>query len=210
MLNLESLKEVQRKIAKEVSLKDSVDISQIKTVAGFDVAFSEKSAFCTGVILKFPGFEIVEKKEIKTKIPMKYFPGFLAFREGPPIIEVLREFENEFDAAFVKGHGIAHPLKAGIACYVGINISKPTIGVAKELLSGEIRNDKIYMDGELRGFKIVTKQGSRPLYISPGHLISQKGTLELVKKCLVENHKMPEPIFQAHKLNREFRIENLK
>ncbi len=206
---LASLREVQKKIAKEVSLKDAADISSIKTVAGFDVAFSEKHAFCTGVILKLPDFELVEKKHVMTPIAMKYIPGYLAFREGPPILEVLREFENEFDAAFVKGLGVAHPIKAGIACYIGMNVSKPTIGIAKELLEGEAKKERVYMDGEFRGHKIVTKDGARPLYVSSGHLVSQKTALELTKRCLVEGHKMPEPIHLANKFNREYRIEYL-
>jgi deoxyinosine 3'endonuclease (endonuclease V) len=36
----------------------------------------------------------------------------------------------------VDGHGRLHPARCGVACFVGVNLGVPTIGVAKNPLSG--------------------------------------------------------------------------
>jgi deoxyribonuclease V len=51
-----------------------------------------------------------------------------------------------------------HPRRCGLASYVGVTIDRPTIGVAKSLLCGDIKeNDYIDLDRVVSGFRMVKK-----------------------------------------------------
>lgn len=86
----------------------------------------------------------------------------------------------------------------GLASYVGLTLNKPTIGVAKNLLEGRIIDKAIYINGEKRGHELKARKGAKTIYISPGHRISLKSSLGIVKSCFRE-HRLPEPLYLAHK-----------
>ena len=110
----------------------------------------------------------------------------------------------------VDGHGILHEEKAGLASFIGVELAKPVIGVAKTLLVGEENGDEIMLNGELCGAKVVTKEHARPVYVSPGNMISLKTSVELVKKTMVPPHKLPEPLHVAHRIARKLAKEMQK
>ncbi|MEM4266852.1 MAG: endonuclease V, partial [Candidatus Nanoarchaeia archaeon] len=133
----------------------------------------------------------------KEKFP--YIPTMLMFREGPPIFDTFALFENRPDLIMVDGNGVLHPLKAGLASYVGVSLNIPTIGVAKKLLCGEVHQGKVYVNGEIRGVVLYTKQGSNPIFVSPGHRVSLDSAVDFVKSFLKPGFKLPEPLRVAHK-----------
>jgi deoxyinosine 3'endonuclease (endonuclease V) len=57
------------------------------------------------------------------------------------------------------------------------------------------------------GKKLVTRPGSRPLYISPGNQISINTSYDLCEQFIVLPHKMPEPMHLARKYGREVEKE---
>ena len=75
----------------------------------------------------------------------------------------------------------------------------PTLGVAKRLLCGERNDDKVVLDGKTIGEAVVTKEHSKPVFISAGHRISLKTSIGIVKKCVRPPHKLPEPLHLAHR-----------
>ena len=75
----------------------------------------------------------------------------------------------------------------------------PTIGIAKSLMMGENNEGTIYFDKEAMGYELVSREHAKPLYVSPGHKISLKTSLELAKKSIIYPHKLPEPMHEAHK-----------
>lgn len=194
-----SLKDTQKKIASQVSTEDTVKVEDVRYVAGFDVSYVGNKCVCAAVVFDFNTMEIVEKKVIIDKPHMNYAPGFMAFREGPLIVQAYYDLEHDPDVLMVDGHGIAHPLKAGLAAYIGTELVKPTIGVAKSVIDGEVKDGKVYYDGEVRGEEVVTKEHARPVFVSPGHMISLQTAVEIVRKCIIPPHKMPEPIHKAHR-----------
>ncbi len=199
-VNFEELKANQRKVAKEVVTDDTLKLKDIKLVAGFDVAYAGNKAVCACVVIDITTMQIVEKKHIETKIPMNYVPGFLAFREGPPIAQLFYELETDPDVLLIDGHGIAHSERCGAASFVGVEIAKPTIGIAKNLLHGSEKDGKI-MDGEeIIGAAVKTREYARPLYVSIGNMISLETAVELIKKLIVPPHKLPEPLHMAHRI----------
>jgi deoxyribonuclease V len=64
---------------------------------------------------------------------------------------------------------------------------------------GEEKNDDIILGKKIVAKKMKTKQESRPIYVSPGNLISLKTAIEITKKCLRDPHKLPEPVVEARK-----------
>jgi len=206
-VDFSKLKETQKKIAEKVIVKDAIKFGDIKTIAGFDLSYQDKKVICAGVVLDFKTMEVLEKKHTISEEKFPYIANFLMFREGPPIIETYHDLENEPDVLLIDGSGILHPLKSGVASYVGVSLDKPTIGVIKKLLCGEVYEGKIYLEKdtiegkvkELRGERVETKIGSRPLFVSPGHKVTIPTAVKIVKNCIRENHKLPEPLRLAHR-----------
>ncbi len=193
------LRGILRAIAKQVKTEDTVKLNEIKRIAGFDVTFFKDKAVCAAVVLDFKTMTVLERKYSLTKAEMPYVPGFLAFREGPAILQTYYDLEYDPDILMVDGHGIAHPLRAGLASYVGVELGKPCIGIAKSILVGEIVDDKVVIADEVRGRLVKTRDYAKPLIVSPGHLISVDTAAEVVKRCIVPPHKLPEPLHQAHR-----------
>jgi deoxyribonuclease V len=85
-------------------------------------------------------------------------------------------------------------------------IRKPTIGVAKSKLIGEVEENEAQKSvaflkdkGQVIGAMVTTKQNCKPVYVSVGHMISLETAIEIVKHCIHDN-RIPEPILKAHEL----------
>ena len=197
-IDLKKLEEEQKKLAKLVVVKDSLDIEGVRCIAGIDVTTIGREVVASIATVN-PEFEVIEEKFASRRASFPYVPGFLAFRELQVMIDVYKKLDMKPDVTFVIGHGILHPRGCGIASHFGIAIQGATIGVAKELLIGEGRGDKVYIGKKVMGALVETKKDSKPLIVSVGHNISLKSAIELVKKFSREPHKFPEPITLAHK-----------
>ena len=198
--NFGKLKDTQAAIAAQFSADDGIKPEEIRYIAGFDLAYFDSKCVCAAVVLDYKTLEVVEKKFLITKAQMAYVPGFLAFREGPPICQAYFDLEHEPDVILVDGHGIAHPMKCGLATFVGVELGKPCIGVAKSLLVGEAKDNLILLEGEVVGKLVKTKEHANPLFVSPGNMVSIETAAEIVKKCVILPHKLPEPLHAAHRL----------
>ncbi len=191
---INKLKEFQIKLSKKILLEDCFD--KINTVAGVDIAYKNNKAFASLVIID-TNLRIKAIHTLETKVYFPYIPGFLAFRELKPIVLLAKRFINEYDILFVNGHGIAHPRRFGIASHVGVLLKKPTIGVAKNLLFGNI-GKKIYENifeiiygNNVLGYLVNVNK--KKFYISPGNRISLKSCLSVFLKFVKKN-----PIELAH------------
>jgi deoxyribonuclease V len=198
-MDKEKLAQIQVELAKKVVLEDRFTEGKI---AGVDLAYKGRGAVCAVVVLDFDSLEVVEEKVLKTEITFPYLATFLAFREAKPIIETLKDLD--FDICMLDGQGIAHPRGLGIASHVGVLLDIPTIGVAKRLLCGEVmgrleagKPAPLIFEGRQVGYALVSKKGTRPIYISPGHRVSLESSLEITQHC-IKKHKLPEPTRLAH------------
>jgi deoxyribonuclease V len=138
------------------------------------------------------GGAVIESARDRGVARNPYVPGLLMLREAEPIFRTLKQLNNDFDLLLIDGHGLLHPRKCGLACYVGVTLDRPTIGVAKKLLCGTVRSDSaIELDGQILGHAIDIA-GKKKLYVSAGHRIS----LETAVKIVIELGKggMPEPL----------------
>lgn len=197
-IDFEALKSEQKKLSKQVKLKDSIDFSDVKTIAGVDTVTVGRDIIA-GIVVLDSDMELIEEKFVVKKAEFPYISGFRSYRELSAMMECYQKLETNVDLFIVEGNGILHPRRFGIASHFGILVQKPTIGVAKSMMFGDVKDDKVYSGEEVLGSVLVAKEGSRPIYISPGHMISLKSATEIIKKLIKHPHKLPEPLDAAHR-----------
>ena len=208
MVDLDKLKEEQLKLAKKVILSDSV--KNIKTIAGADQTYIGGKVISAIVVCDYKSLDVIEEKHAVVDAKIPYISGFLFYREGPAVIEAFNILEHKPDVLIVKGNGILHPRRIGMASQVGILLDMATIGIAKNLMLGHVREKTIYAEKEARGYELITREHAKPIYISPGNKISLKKSLEVIKNCMKFPHKLPEPLHLAHKYANDAREEVMK
>ncbi len=197
-IDVNELKEISKQILKGISLKDN--FSEIKTLAAFTLTFKDKKTLCAVVVLNANTLEVLEEKEAITDELMPYSPNFVAFREGPAIVQALKELSNKPDLLLIDGIGALIPNKVGTASYVGVLTNRPCLAVSKSLILGNLEEDKIMFKGEVKGIALRTKEFANPVYLTIGHSVSLQSAQELMKKWINPEFKMPYPLHLAHKL----------
>jgi deoxyribonuclease V len=191
---------LQEKLAGRV--KRNPLAKSIGLVAGADVAFSREHErfFATVIVLTFPGLEMVEEVSAWVRPTFPYVPGLLSFREGPVLVNAFLKVKSKPDVVIFDGQGIAHPRRFGLAAHMGLWLGIPTVGCAKSRLVGEheqpgkLKGQSVQLldDGEKIGEVLRTRDGVRPVYVSPGHLADFKTSTQLVLRCCTK-YRLPEP-----------------
>lgn len=200
-INLAQLKQSQQSLANQVKLVDDFNPT-IKLVGGTDVGFEDDGHVTRAaiVILTYPDFKVVEYHIARLKTEFPYIPGYLSFREYPALLSAWQQVKQKPDLLLVDGQGVAHPRRLGIASHLGLLLDMPTIGVAKKRLCGKFSPiPKIagqvtpLVDKQQQiGWVLQSKNNCNPLFISPGHRVSQDSALEWVTRCL-RGYRLPEP-----------------
>jgi len=185
--------DLQNEISTKINTHDTFD--KIENICGIDVSYKNNVAYCSAVITNTT-FDLIASVNRKYEVQYPYIRGLLFLRESGPLLNTLILLKNDFDfdILLIDGHGILHPRKCGLASYVGYMLDKPTIGVAKNLLCGSVREDHfIEYDRSVLGYGIK-KEGKKPIYVSVGHKISLKKAIQIVQKITKENERIPEPL----------------
>ncbi len=207
---------LQRELASQVRLEPLK--ASPTTIAGADISYNKFSdiIYAGIVVLNLESLQVVDSAVIKTKEIFPYIPGLLGFRELPPLMEVWDLLKIKPDVIVFDGHGIAHPRRMGIATHFGIVADWPAIGCAKTLLTGRFEapaekagstSDLIATNGEKIGEVLRTRDRINPVYVSPGHRITQEESTELMMRC-VTKYRIPETTRQAHLLVNKLRTED--
>jgi deoxyribonuclease V len=206
-------------IQKEMRSKVTIEsfTKPVHTIAGADISLNRfaKEIFAGIIVLSYPELEVIEYSTLQTETDFPYIPGLLSFREAPALVEVFKKLEVKPDILVVDGQGIAHPRRLGIATHIGITLDVPTIGCAKSLLFGigeepDLKAGSVaflydkYNKDEVLGARLRTKDKVKPVIISPGHKVSVKQSIEIMKTC-ARGYRIPEPTRLAHELVNKFR-----
>lgn len=198
--------QLQRQLAKCIVFEDRLP-GKIRFVCGVDAAYVNNLSIGAAVVLDYDSLKLVEFKIAQTKTEVPYIPTLLAFRELPPTILSVRKLETQPDVLLADGQGYAHPCRCGFASQLGLTLGKPTIGVAKSRLVGNIDRAKhgvalLKCGQEVVGAAVTTRRNSKPVYVSVGHMISLQTAIKIVRHC-TRNHRVPEPILKAHEIATE-------
>lgn len=213
--SLEEARSIQESISKKLSLV-SLDVSCTKSAVALDVSYdrSQKMASSCAVVFDLRTLETLDILVAKSEVVFPYIPGYLAFLEIPPILKVLKKVDLEVDIFICEGHGIAHPRGAGLASHLGFLLSKPVLGIAKNLLYGIEEKSGFLKSGmkiayvlhPLTGERIAAsvrnqKRNWKPVYVSPGNAIDLESSLEVALK-MMDGNRLPKPLRLAHRHSR--------
>lgn len=198
---------LQRELAERLEFKDYV--KNPRTVAGVDVGFEERGTVtrAAAVLLDAKTQEPIDQQIVRQATRFPYVPGLLSFRECPAILQALEKLKATPELVLCDGQGLAHPRRLGVAAHIGLLTGLPTIGVAKSRLCGEHREPaaargsraRLRLDGEVVGWVLRSREGCKPIYVSPGHRVSVDSAPDLVMR-FVTRYKLPEPTRLADRL----------
>jgi deoxyribonuclease V len=198
--------EIQRNLKKRIRLQ--FPAKKISIIAGADASFKHGKAVGAVAVLSFPELEVLEAVVKSRPLTYPYISGLLTFREGPVLLDCFKALKHEPDVIIFDGQGIAHFRNMGIATHLGIILSKPSIGCAKSRLTGRIRplgitkgsysyiTDK---HNRILGAAVRTREGVKPVFVSPGHKITLSKSIEIILKTS-KKFRLTEPIRLAHHL----------
>jgi len=196
---LQTLRQEQRNLGTKISLSD--DETSFTTVAGVDVAYPDNEfdkACGACVVLDYDTLQVLEESVVFSPTDFPFISTYFSYRELPIVQKVISRLSSAPSLVLLDGNGILHPAGCGFASHAGVTLNLPTIGVAKTLLYGIVRDSRILIGNEQRGYTFSVKQGRKPIYVSPGHRVSLPTSLKVVSHlCLFKN---PEPLRRAHRL----------
>jgi len=183
------------------------EVRNVTTIAGADISHNkyEDTIYAGIVVLSYPQMIVQSYSLVITETKFPYIPGYLGFREVPALLQAWNQLPIKPDVLVLDGQGITHPRRMGIASHFGVLANQPTIGCAKNMLFGKFpalgdekfSSSPIQNGDELLGYALRTKDGTKPVYVSPGNNISVTDSLEVMKRC-TGRHRIPETTRLAH------------
>lgn len=200
---------VQRRLAGRVRLRPQ---PLPRRLAGLDCAFTATQVLAVAVVWDVAQARVLEVRRARVPLRFPYVPGLLSFREIPALLAVLRRVRTPVDGVLCDGQGIAHPRRFGLASHLGVIIGMPTLGCAKSRLCGEDatpgphRGDRAPLldAGERIGTVLRTRDGVKPVYVSPGHLIDHDSAVRWVLAA-GGGYRLPEPARLADRAVAEYK-----
>ena len=211
-LSITEATQLQKELANQIELTP-LD-KPLKIIAGADISYNKFSTtvYAGIVLLRYQDMKPLAYSLVETEIKFPYVSGYLAFREIPAVKMAWEQLPQKPDLIIMDGQGITHPRKMGIASHFGLIENVPAIGCAKTMLYGDFAPlapekgsvSPIIAKGEKLGYALRTRDQVKPVYVSPGHLISIDQSVEIMKHC-IGKYRIPEPTRLAHNLVNEFR-----
>lgn len=200
---------IQQRLRRQVTLKNSISVDRLRSIAGADVSYDKGDATLYGavVLLGFPELKPIEQRWAKGRVSFPYVPGLLSFREAPILLKAFALLRTAPDAVILDGQGIAHPRGFGLGSHLGLLLDLPSIGCAKARLIGdygEVKDKRgsfawLCYRGRRVGMVVRTRAGVKPVFVSPGHRVGFHAARQIVlRSCRA--YRLPEPIRLAHQL----------
>ena len=204
-VSAEEAKQIQQRLSARVIIQD--DLGKIERIAGVGIVFSKKQdEVLVGCgTFSFPELQIRETAVQKRRVTFPYAPGLFAFSAGPAILSALKKIDRP-DLIMFPGRGIAHPRGLGLASHLGLLLDLPTIACSKTPLWRDCpeppseKDSHLFIRGQdkqLVGAAVRTRDGKKPVFVTPGHRISVQTAVRIVLQSSPK-YRIPEPLRQAH------------
>ncbi|PWH16669.1 MAG: hypothetical protein DDG59_08985 [Anaerolineae bacterium] len=144
-----------------------------------------------------------------------YRTGYLAFHQGPAILQAIEQLNRVGNVIIVKGHGLAHPRRFGLASHLGVLLDIPTIGYAQALLPhNELQpspNPLVFWVTDAEGavgVAVYTDRVKKPCILSIGHRVDLESLLAFIHLWM-KDHRQPAPLRLARSFLRQ-QLRNMK
>ena len=187
---------------------------ELTRIGGADVAYRRENnrLYAVVAVFDYQTMSPLEEAYAKGSAHFPYIPGLLTFREGPVVLEAFRQLRTRPDLILFDGQGIAHPRRMGLATHMGLLLNIPTVGCAKKPLRVQFQTPGLkrgsatrMMAGEEQvGVVVRTRDGVKPVYVSPGHLVDVASSVRVVL-ATGRGYRLPEPTRLAHLKVTEFK-----
>lgn len=200
--DIKELKETLNKLKNKLKIEKFEKPPHL--IAGIDVAYRNNYSWAALVVMYYPELKLRGIYTLHTLANFPYITGLFSFREGPIILKLLKKVKPKPDLLFIDGQGIAHPQKMGLASFVGIKSGIATIGCTKKALLPfhyhlEFKKGNfqyLYARGEKVGIILCTKDNTKPIFVSPGHLVNIEDAKKYSLLCCKKS-KIPLPLHLA-------------
>lgn len=204
--------EIQEDLRSLLVLTNGFD--KLLLVGGADVAYSRKKnrVYAALTVFHYSTMSLLDVAYAEAEAGFPYIPGLLTFRERPVVLKAFRRLKERPDLIIFDGQGIAHPRRLGLAAHMGLVLNIPTVGCAKSPLRVQFEAPGLkrgsaskMMDGQEQvGVVLRTRDGIKPLYISPGHLVDLATSVKVILAA-GRGYRLPQPTRIAHIKVTEFR-----
>ena len=204
-VSYQEARDIQLRLQRRLSF--TLQKTDFRYVAGTDVAFDAASNCALAVVVVLDASTGLVCDEAGAECPAEfpYIPGLLSFREAPAVLAAWDRLSIPPELLMVDGQGLAHPRRFGLACHLGLWLKIPAIGCAKSRLIGAYQEPKarrgswsaLYDGEEIIGAVLRTRDGVRPVFISPGHQLTLESCIDLSLRW-ARGFRLPEPTRQAH------------
>ena len=184
---------LQNELSKKTIEEDQIQ-HPVKFIAGVSVAYDdiEQKNVSAIVIMDIETQEIVDQAFSQSENVTLHVPDLFAYNEVPSVIQAFEKLKIKPQLIFCDGHGIEHPRSVGLATHLGIELDIPTIGCPRKRLVGYYEkanlgyrrgdSEELLFDDRIVGKALRTQPNSNPIYVSIGHKISLKTTIDWVLK----------------------------
>lgn len=202
---------LQIELQKYLSQHSVLPLSQIRYIAGVDLAYWKEGAeyaVCCIVIADCKTGEIVERVHAKGRISYPYIPGLLAFRELPLVLETAHKIQIQPDIYMFDGNGMLHPRHMGLATMAALYLGAPSLGVAKSYLKiADVEfsmpeeaagsTTDITVNGTVLGRAVRTHTGVKPVFVSVGNWMDLDDAVAVTCSTVHEESHIPVPTREA-------------
>jgi deoxyribonuclease V len=186
-------------------------------LAGADVSLNRSSprGYAGIAVIDRETMDTVDEATAVADVAFPYVPGLLSFRELPLFELVWTRLRRRPDVVVFDGQGYAHPRRFGLACHGGVLFEVPSIGCAKTILVGRHgplgqergARAELVDRGEVVGMALRLRAGTKPVYVSIGHLMDLETAVELVL-AMGTGYREPETTRRSHRLVTRIRLED--
>ncbi len=213
-MNLTNLAKLQEQWATEVIISPHYVPQDEDVIFSLDIQYVGDTAFVALDVQYYSG-ELIGTYTDESEVEMPYVPQFFCFREGPPLLKIVKKVQEDFklkpDVLIVDGHGIAHPRRFGVACWLGVQTNLPTIGCAKQTLLdyqgilGEQRGCTlpVFLENEEVGKVLRTQEAVKPVFVSVGHKMDLITATDMILN-LASRYRICEPLRRADQAARAY------
>ncbi len=200
--------EIQHMLSSQVIEHNLVEIEELKTVAGVDIAYWKEGmterAVCCIVVIDAKTKQILEKQHTTGVVNFPYIPGCLAFRELPLVTETAAKLQRTPDLYLFDGNGLLHPRRMGLATHASFYLEAATLGIAKKYFCVEgaqfvMPEDQagsysdIKKDGRILGRAIRTHSHVKPVFASVGNYVDLDTVTKLALMFTTRESHIPIP-----------------